>query len=248
VKEKLSCYHHAGNKERKYSSYSFLTLALDWVSGQHHALAVLNPREKDPQHPLDRRLGGAHSWSGHRGYMKNPLPLPEIEPQLPGHQVCSRILYWLSYPSSYSTNVSVYFNRLLKCERGHGLFLGTIPADKENTKEQVMLSKCLETWPLSLYYSMSLHTFAKSTANWHACSSYTKFTLPMGQKNVTVPLRGSATLPQMAHYATSVAWLVCAEYSCSKETRCQTPIAACNTNVREIKCASIDRNKSHTES
>jgi hypothetical protein len=28
------------------------------VSGQHHAPAALYPRGKDPQYPLDRRLGG----------------------------------------------------------------------------------------------------------------------------------------------------------------------------------------------
>jgi hypothetical protein len=32
--------------ERRYSSYSFTTLALDVVSGQHHALAALYPRER----------------------------------------------------------------------------------------------------------------------------------------------------------------------------------------------------------
>jgi hypothetical protein len=37
---KLSRYRHSGHKgERKYSSYSFLTSALDRVSGQHHAPA-----------------------------------------------------------------------------------------------------------------------------------------------------------------------------------------------------------------
>jgi hypothetical protein len=66
IKAKLSHNLHTGDKgEMKYSSYSFLTLALDGVSGQHHALAVLYPREKDPQYPLDRRLGGRQRRSGH---------------------------------------------------------------------------------------------------------------------------------------------------------------------------------------
>jgi hypothetical protein len=34
--------------ERKYSSYSFLTSAVDGVSGQRHAPAALYPRGKDP--------------------------------------------------------------------------------------------------------------------------------------------------------------------------------------------------------
>jgi hypothetical protein len=32
--------------ERKYSSYSFLTSELDWVSGQRHASAALYPQER----------------------------------------------------------------------------------------------------------------------------------------------------------------------------------------------------------
>jgi hypothetical protein len=55
------------------------------VSGQHHAPAALYPRGKDPRYPLCRRLGGPQSRSGHRGYRKNPLPLPGavlISPQL----------------------------------------------------------------------------------------------------------------------------------------------------------------------
>jgi hypothetical protein len=58
---------HAGTKgDRKYSSYSFLTLALMRVSGERHARAVLYPRERTPD-IMDRRLGGPQSWSGHRG-------------------------------------------------------------------------------------------------------------------------------------------------------------------------------------
>jgi hypothetical protein len=48
--------------ERRYSSYSFTTSALDGVSGQRHAPAALYPR-----YPLYRRLGGPQSRSGHRG-------------------------------------------------------------------------------------------------------------------------------------------------------------------------------------
>jgi hypothetical protein len=55
---------HGG--ERRYSSYSYLTLAIDGVSGQHHAPAALYPRGKRPWYPSDRRLGGPQSWSGHR--------------------------------------------------------------------------------------------------------------------------------------------------------------------------------------
>jgi hypothetical protein len=37
------------------------------VSGQHHAPAALYPLGKGPRYPLDRRLGGPQSRSGHRG-------------------------------------------------------------------------------------------------------------------------------------------------------------------------------------
>jgi hypothetical protein len=42
-------YHHAGVKgERSYSSYLFLTWALDGASGQRHVTAALYPRERTP--------------------------------------------------------------------------------------------------------------------------------------------------------------------------------------------------------
>jgi hypothetical protein len=50
-----------------YSFCSFMTLALDGVSGQRHASAMLYPWGKDPRYPLDRRLGGPQSRSGRRG-------------------------------------------------------------------------------------------------------------------------------------------------------------------------------------
>jgi hypothetical protein len=76
-KVKLSLCHHAGDKgERKYSSYSFLTSALnggEWsASRPGRALAP----GKDPRYPLDKRLVGPQSGSGHRGCRKNPLPRP----------------------------------------------------------------------------------------------------------------------------------------------------------------------------
>jgi hypothetical protein len=54
-------------EERRYSSYSFSTSALDGVSGQCHVPAALYPRGDDPWYPLCRRLGGPQSRSGHRG-------------------------------------------------------------------------------------------------------------------------------------------------------------------------------------
>jgi hypothetical protein len=57
---------HGG--ERRYSSYSYLTSALDggeWSAS--HPSRALYPQGKDPWYPLDRRLGGPQSQSGHRG-------------------------------------------------------------------------------------------------------------------------------------------------------------------------------------
>jgi hypothetical protein len=56
--------------ERRYSSYLLTTSVLDGVSGQRHTPAVLYPLRKDPQYPLDRRLGGPQSQSGHNGRWK----------------------------------------------------------------------------------------------------------------------------------------------------------------------------------
>jgi hypothetical protein len=87
--------------EQRYSSFSFLTLALDGG-------------ERSTSRPLPRftpggRTPGTH-WIGvwvdpraglDTGYSKNPLPLPGIEPRSPGCPVCSKTLYWLSYPGFY---------------------------------------------------------------------------------------------------------------------------------------------------
>jgi hypothetical protein len=40
----------------------------------------LYPQGKSSCYPLDRRLGGPQSRSGHGGEEKNPQPLPELEP------------------------------------------------------------------------------------------------------------------------------------------------------------------------
>jgi hypothetical protein len=56
---KLSRCRHAGARvERKYSSYSFLTLTLDDVSGLRHAPALLY-RGKGPQVPTGQEAGWA---------------------------------------------------------------------------------------------------------------------------------------------------------------------------------------------
>jgi hypothetical protein len=59
---------HAGAKgEKKYSSYSFLTSALDGVRGQRQSPAALYSQERYSRYLLDRRLGRPQIRSGHRG-------------------------------------------------------------------------------------------------------------------------------------------------------------------------------------
>jgi hypothetical protein len=50
------------------------------VSGQPWPLYS---QGKSPWYPLDRRLGGSHSCSGHSGKEKNPSPCPELNPRTP---------------------------------------------------------------------------------------------------------------------------------------------------------------------
>jgi hypothetical protein len=51
------------------------------VNGRLHAPASL-PQGKSTWYPLDRKLGGPQSRSGHGGEEKNSHPLPEIEPPI----------------------------------------------------------------------------------------------------------------------------------------------------------------------
>jgi hypothetical protein len=69
------------------------------MSGQLQAPAALFPG-KSPWYPLDRRVGGPQSRSGHGGEEKNSQPPPEIEPQNPDLPVRSPALYRLSYHGS----------------------------------------------------------------------------------------------------------------------------------------------------
>jgi hypothetical protein len=65
---------------RGYSSYKFLAPDGGEWSASRPGRAL--PPGKGPQYALDRRLDGPQSWSGHRGYRNNNLPLPQIEPRL----------------------------------------------------------------------------------------------------------------------------------------------------------------------
>jgi hypothetical protein len=63
---------HAGTKEeRRYSSYSFLTSAVDGVSGQHHNLAAIYALERTPDtHCTGGWVGLRTSLDTHRYIQK----------------------------------------------------------------------------------------------------------------------------------------------------------------------------------
>jgi hypothetical protein len=65
--------------------------AIYGVSNHRHAPAALYPRGKDPRYPLDKRLGGPQSWSGHGLDGKSSLPLPGIKPRSPCRPVHRQI-------------------------------------------------------------------------------------------------------------------------------------------------------------
>jgi hypothetical protein len=67
---------------RRYSLYSFMTSAVDGGERSSRLGCALAPG-KQPRYPLCRRLGGLQSQSEHRGWRKNPLPLPGSNPVRP---------------------------------------------------------------------------------------------------------------------------------------------------------------------
>jgi hypothetical protein len=52
----------------------FVTLALDGGEWSASLPCCFTPQGKSPRYPLDRSLGGAHSWSGCFGVEKNLGP------------------------------------------------------------------------------------------------------------------------------------------------------------------------------
>jgi hypothetical protein len=97
VKVKLYRYRHAGIKgERRYSSHSFFTSALDgdgWSTSRHGRSL---PRKSTP----GTRWVGV--WMGLRAGLDVEARGKLIclcQRSNPGRPVCSQTLYWLSYPS-----------------------------------------------------------------------------------------------------------------------------------------------------
>jgi hypothetical protein len=68
AKQSSPATRHVGTwEERRYSSYSFLTSALDGGEWSTSRPGRDLTRGKDPRYPLYRRVGGSQSRSGHRG-------------------------------------------------------------------------------------------------------------------------------------------------------------------------------------
>jgi hypothetical protein len=108
---------HGGAWGEMYSSYSFWTSALEggeWLTSRPGR--ALDSGEGQPV-PIDMRLGGHQSWSGHRGYRKNTLLMSGIEPRLHCHSARSQTLYCLSY-TAYGTSVIAYGGKRWNCTQG----------------------------------------------------------------------------------------------------------------------------------
>jgi hypothetical protein len=119
---------------------------------------MLKPRGKNARYPLYRRLGGPQSWSEHRGYRKNSLPLPGIKPQSPGHPACSQTLYWLRY----LVHQFIASDNLKWFEK---------PEEKQMSQDLTTASCSELLWPIYIYIflSLSLSTvflFPSPTAGW----------------------------------------------------------------------------------
>jgi hypothetical protein len=115
-KVKLSHTRHAGDKrERRYSSNSFVTSALDGGEWSASRPGRVLPPGKYSRYPLTRRQGGPHRRSGHRLEEKSFISAghrtiiarPDtILTELPGsyssykqYPTAGQTLYWLSYPA-----------------------------------------------------------------------------------------------------------------------------------------------------
>jgi hypothetical protein len=83
--------------ERRYSSYSFTTSALDRGEWSASRLSFPLPPRKGPLVHIGQEAGWAPElvWT-QRIEEKNSLPLLGIEPRSPGHSAHSQTLYCLS--------------------------------------------------------------------------------------------------------------------------------------------------------
>jgi hypothetical protein len=79
--------------KRRYSSYSFMTSALDGGEWSASRSGRALPPGKGPPVPIGQEAGWAPEPVWTQRLDKNPLPLPEIEPPSPCLPVRSQTLY-----------------------------------------------------------------------------------------------------------------------------------------------------------
>jgi hypothetical protein len=91
-----STRHGGAWGERRYSSYSFTTSALDGGEWSESRPGRPLPPEKGPPVPIVQEAGWAPEPVWTQRIRKNPLPLPGIEPRSPGCPARSQTLYCLS--------------------------------------------------------------------------------------------------------------------------------------------------------
>jgi hypothetical protein len=91
-----------GGEGGRYSSYSFLTSALDWGEWSASRPDRALPRGKDPRYPLDRRLGGPRTGLEAEARRKILCPCRGSKPDRPARSPiqcrCARMKFSLSVP------------------------------------------------------------------------------------------------------------------------------------------------------
>jgi hypothetical protein len=114
IKQSGHATRHGGAwGERRYSSYSFLTSALDGGEWSASCTGRALPRGKDPPVPIVEEAGWALEPVWTQRLQEKSFPLSRIEPRSPGGPVRSQTLYWLSYPGS---SVHYYSNKRFRKE------------------------------------------------------------------------------------------------------------------------------------
>jgi hypothetical protein len=107
VQVNLSLYRHPGDMvEKRYSSYSFLTLALDGSEWSALSPGSPLPPGKGPRYPLDKKVGRLQGWYGYRCLRINTFPLSGIEPRSSSLNETLTILTVLPQPHLGEKNVS----------------------------------------------------------------------------------------------------------------------------------------------
>jgi len=123
-------------------------------SGQLHAPAALPPR-KEPQYPLDRRLGGRQSQSGRGGEEKNSQPLPGFfffflqNGQAPGHSThvtagVRSVQKTMRLKWPFSLSCSIVFWRLLGRTSSEAMLQHSLPYSPTTMQLKLLLVRVVD--------------------------------------------------------------------------------------------------------